>query len=70
MTRPPLNSQFRGVGIGGSTGARVPLNFSVGGLKLTKLVGLDMVTALIIMRSNARSRLRNLDNFNISLTVN
>ena len=54
----------------GATGARAPLNFPVGGLKLTKLVRLDTVAALIIMRSNAHSGLRNLDNFNISLTVN
>ena len=45
----------------GGTGARAPLNFSVDGLKLTKLVGLDMVAVLIIIRSNTRSGLRNLD---------
>ena len=61
---------YRGVGIGGATGARDPLNFPVGGLKFTKLVRLDTVAALIIMRSNAHSGLPNLDNFNISLTVN
>ena len=55
----------RGVGIGGATGVRTPLNFPVGGLKLTKLVGLDTVATLIIMCSNTRSGLRNLDNFNI-----
>ena len=52
--RELLLQYFRGVGIGGATGARAPLNFPVGVLKLTKLVGLDMVAALIIMHSNAR----------------
>ena len=53
----------RDVGIGGAIGARAPLILPVGGLKLTKLVGLDAVAVLIIMRSNARSGLRNLDDW-------
>ena len=45
---PEQNDRYsRGVGGGGATGARVPLNFPVGGFKLTKLVGLDTVAALI-----------------------
>ena len=68
--RKQLDKDYRGIGIGRATGARAPLNFPVGGLKLTKLVGLDTVAALIIMHSNVRSGLRNLDNFKISLTVN
>ena len=51
--RSILPRTLRGVGIGGATGARAPHNFPVGGLKITKLVGLDTVAALIIMRSNA-----------------
>ena len=61
---------IRNVGIGGATGARAPFNFPVGGLKCSKLVRLDAVATLIITRSNVHSGLRNLDNFNISLTVN
>ena len=61
---------IRGIGIGGATGARAPFNIPVGGLKCTKLVRLDTVATLIIMCSNVRSGLCNLDNFNISLTVN
>ena len=52
---------IRGVGIGGATGARAPLNFPVGGLKVGR-VGHGGRT-----NPNVHSGLHNLD---ISLTVN
>ena len=49
-----------GGGGGGATGAQGPPYFSSRWYK-TKLVGLDTVAALIIMCSNTRSGLWNLD---------